>query len=154
MSLNHGHQDLSAKAATVAGMVVLAGCGLAGCASLDARSADAPDPIFGIGGEIPAILQEVEKSPYRTPSETCEGLDSEIRDLDATLGPDIDVDPAEGSAPSLLAKWVGDAVVGLVPYRDAVRFLGGAERAERARGTALLAGAARRSFLKGVRLER
>lgn len=118
-----------------------------------------------VHAEIPAVLEAIQKRPYQLPSETsCEALISEIRALDAVLGPDLDTPPSE-SNPGLIERGteqakgaaVGAAVgaikhttEGLVPFRGWVRKLSGAERYSKKVQAAISAGIVRRAFLKGV----
>jgi len=105
--------------------------------------------------EIPAVLLKAKQAPYAVPAaKDCQMLDAEIAELDRALGPDLDI--ATGKDESV-SKKISDtsfnlargAVSGLVPYRGVVRFVTGAEKHARAINEALLAGAVRRSYLKG-----
>jgi len=111
--------------------------------------------------KIPAVLLAAQKGPYAPPPDpTCEGLRSEVRQLDAALGEDVDV-PQEPGGPSLVERGRADlheAAVGavrsnaetLIPFRAWVRKLTGAERASRQVTRAIAAGIVRRSYLKGL----
>jgi hypothetical protein len=107
-------------------------------------------PALGlIGGEIPAILQKAKADPYAAPpAPACETIPAEIAALDQVLGPDADAPPekAKGSAGHFLAR----AVRGLIPHRDIVRMVTGAERKDQERNAAAMAGWTRRGYLKGM----
>ena len=105
--------------------------------------------------DIPAVLLKAKAAPYAFPAaKDCQMLDLEIEDLDRSLGPDLDIAKDEDGS---LSKKISDetfnlargAVSGLIPYRGIVRRVTGAEKHARAINEALLAGAVRRSYLKG-----
>lgn len=110
---------------------------------------------------IPAILQEAKQKPYFVPADqSCTTLYAEVRALDAVIGPDIDA-PGKDGERGLMERGgdaAGDAVIGafqrtvegVVPFRSWIRKLSGAERRAREVAEALLAGGARRAFLKGM----
>lgn len=114
-----------------------------------------------VRAEIPPPLLEAVKSPYRMPSEPgCTAIASEVAQLEAVLGADLDVPPS-ASRPSLIERGsgaMGDAAVGalrgaaegVIPFRGWVRKLTGAERYSREVAAAIAAGSVRRSYLKGV----
>lgn len=111
--------------------------------------------------EIPPLLMAAKKDVYAIPAQAnCAGLHAEILQFDALLGADLD---AVGTAEKLslaergaslvgkeAARAVSGAVNGLVPYRGWVRKLSGAEKHSKEVTSAIAAGSARRSFLKGV----
>jgi len=111
--------------------------------------------------KIPAVLLAAQKGPYAPPTDpTCEGLRSEVRQLDAALGEDLDA-PQEPGGPSLVERGRADlreTAVGavksnaetLIPFRAWVRKLTGAERASRQVTRAIAAGIVRRAYLKGL----
>jgi len=92
------------------------------------RAAEAPYSLDGLGG--------------------CPALVSEIGELDAVLGADVDAEGAGGGGSHL----VGDLLKGAfaLPFRGVVRRLTGAHRRDQAKARAVVAGVARRGFLKGV----
>jgi hypothetical protein len=103
-----------------------------------------------IGPETPELLREVSARPYAVPEpRSCQEIERQIVELDGLLGPDVDSGSAGGE--DHIAAWARGAVRGLVPYRSVVRFLTGAPGRERELASAVLAGAARRGYLKGVR---
>jgi hypothetical protein len=110
---------------------------------------------------IPAILEQARKAPYETPADrSCDALATELVQLEAALGADLDVPPTD-SNPGLVergAHAAGDAAVGavrrtaegLIPYRGWLRKLTGAERYSREVAAAIAAGSIRRAYLKGL----
>ncbi len=114
-----------------------------------------------VKAEIPPVLAEALKAPYRPPAEAgCDVIAAEVTQLEAVLGADLDVPPS-AARPSLLERGgtaAGDAAVGalrgaaegVIPFRGWVRKLSGAERYSREVAAAIAAGSVRRSYLKGV----
>lgn len=105
--------------------------------------------------QIPEALLKAKTAPYARPMEaSCHAVRVEIYELDYALGQDLDADKA---ADESFTKKLADetynlargAVSGLVPYRGILRRVTGAEKHARAINEALLAGAVRRSYLKG-----
>jgi hypothetical protein len=81
-------------------------------------------------------------------------LDAEIRELNAALGPDIDLPGGKGASVSkkltdATFNLARSAVSSVVPYRGVVRQVTGAEKRARSVNEALLAGTVRRAYLKG-----
>ena len=117
-----------------------------------------------VRAEIPPVLVAALKEPYARPADaSCTGIAAEIRALDALLGADLDT-PVTAVNPNLIPRAVemaGEAAVGaamgamrgatagIVPYRNWVRKLSGAERYSREVAAAIAAGGVRRSYLKG-----
>ena len=105
--------------------------------------------------EIPAVLLKAKENPYAAPDDTsCAFLKAEIEKLDVALGQDLDMPNSDDD--SLYQKISNEtfnlargAVSGLIPYRGVLRRVTGAEKHARAINEALLAGAVRRSYLKG-----
>ena len=104
---------------------------------------------------VPEVLLKAKAAPYAKPrEETCYGVRVEIYELDYALGEDLDAATAPDDSKSKkianetynLAR---GAASGLVPYRGIVRRVTGAEKHTREISEALLAGAVRRSYLKG-----
>lgn len=159
IGLNRMH--LSIKLAAVGAIVVLTGCA-SSTASRMGSAASAPLTDLNIGKtDIPDVLANAHKHPYLAPAgQNCVALALEIRELDEALGPDIDEPVAKGEA-SLFERASGAAqdhavgavqrtAEGLVPFRSWVRKLSGAERHSKRVAASVMAGAVRRSFLKGV----
>jgi len=113
--------------------------------------------------KIPDALLDAIDAPYARPRPmTCLEIAAEVSPLDDALGPDLDK-PSTADNPSLLqrgsvlgkdaaADAVRGAVEGLIPYRDWVRKLTGAEQHDRLVDAAIAAGAVRRAYLKGLGL--
>jgi hypothetical protein len=102
--------------------------------------------------DIPPVLVGLNGQPYSPPVDgTCTGLATEVTALDAVLGPDLDVVSKNGQpVSSKAAKALTQASHSLVPYRSWIRKLSGAEKRAERLAAALLAGTARRAFLKGL----
>ena len=103
--------------------------------------------------EIPPILQAIGDDPYRTEGLAgCRRIAAAVAELDAVLGPDFDQpsdDRRRDRAANLGLTVAGEVIGGLIPFRSLVREVSGANAAQERRQAAFLAGAARRSFLKG-----
>lgn len=101
--------------------------------------------------KVPQPLQDAKDSPYRlADAQACSALRSQIAELDTALGPDVDsvAKAKPGMVKALAADALSHAVK--IPFRGVVRKISGAERRDRERRDALMAGMARRAFLKGV----
>lgn len=101
-------------------------------------------------GEIPPLLSAAEQRPYSLRGlESCRRLTTAIRELDTVLG--IDVDLPQGGGPHTTTGRMAQSVVGsFIPFRGVIREVSGASGRERDLQAAILAGVARRSFLKGT----
>lgn len=109
---------------------------------------------------IPSALHNAKKNPYAQPlDQTCEGIATEIHKLDEVLGADLDSQPTEKN-PSLVERGVDDlgkaslsaikrTTESVIPFRNWVRKLTGAERHSNAVEAAIAAGGIRRAYLKG-----
>lgn len=104
--------------------------------------------------DIPPILVAAEADPYGLPRAIrCPAIASEVQQLDAVLGEDIDI--AQVSRGKVSAGKVAQSVVGsFIPFRGVIRQISGASEQERKLQSAINAGTARRGFLKGVGLQR
>ena len=105
-------------------------------------------------GEIPPLLIAAQEQPYDlTGLSRCPALAAAIGELDAVLGDDLDVAQAKGQqlSPGRVAQSVARA---FIPFNGVIRELSGANNQERKIQTAIYAGTARRSFLKGVGQQR
>lgn len=146
-------------------LVPLAALVLAACAAPDVGrvTGAATSPLRDLNlvhTDIPPILIDAVQAPYATPPiANCPALGLAVRALDSTLGPDVDA--PKGPARGLVEEgggMAGDAAIGaiksaadgLLPYRQWVRKLSGAERADARVRNAIAAGNARRAFLKGL----
>lgn len=108
------------------------------------------------GAETPPALKAVAAAPYAVPTPAdCGVMGHEIVVLDELLGPDVDIlaDPkARADLERQATQAFGSALRGAIPYRWALRWVTGASRLDRELRQAVLAGTARRGFLKGMRL--
>lgn len=106
---------------------------------------------LGISGQkTPAALQAIVAAPYALPSpRDCAAMAREIAELDAILGPDVD---AVAAARNDTGQAIGSAMRGVIPYRWVMRLATQAGRRDRDLRLAVLAGTARRGYLKGLRL--
>lgn len=140
---------------------------LGGCASTRSPTSDLGDaavqPLSDFNlrrREIPPVLLAAAAAPYAPPrAPDCAGLDAEIGELDAVLGPDVDVPMAKGDARRQLAAEFAtdalrDAATGWIPMRGMVRRVTGAESRAKLLRQAVLAGAVRRGYLRGLAQER
>jgi hypothetical protein len=105
---------------------------------------------LGISGpKTPAALQGIVAAPYALPSPPdCAVMAREIAALDEILGPDVD---AAAAARDAAGDAFGSAMRGAIPYRWVMRLMTQAGRRDRELRLAVLAGTARRAFLKGLR---
>lgn len=112
--------------------------------------------------EIPDVLETARKGPYQWPfEEGCARLQDAIDALDMALGRDIDT-PAANASTDLMDKGLNlaeNSGVGmvrrtmedLVPFRNWLRKLSGAESHSRQVAASIQAGHMRRAYLKGLR---
>ena len=141
--------------------LLLALPGLAACASTGAQQQPASpvstalsQPFSDLGlvrTATPPSLVRSASAPYATQGRTdCAAIASEIAELSTVLGPDLDSaggsDRNEGEA---LFADILQSAIGL-PYRGAIRRLSGAHSRDRRRARAVIAGYARRGFLRGL----
>jgi hypothetical protein len=106
--------------------------------------------------KIPEVLLYAEADPYSRPPPgwKCADLILMVRPLDDALGDDLDgpahqegmTEKGKGSVLGLAAGAASD----MIPFRSWVRKLSGAERHDELVQKAILAGAVRRSYLKGL----
>lgn len=141
---------------------------LAGCAGPDKVAKETENAVAApfadlnlVRAEIPPVLAAAAKGPYAQPLEWgCAAFAAEIAELDAALGADLDT-PVTSANPSLIERGVNlatDAAVRqvrsvtavVVPYRNWVRRLSGAERYSKEVSAAIAAGTIRRAYLKGL----
>lgn len=106
---------------------------------------------LGISGpKTPAALQALVAAPYTLPATPdCAAMAREIAELDQILGPDVD---AVAAARDGAGDAFGSAARGIIPYRWVMRLMTQAGRRDRELRLAVLAGTARRGYLKGLRL--
>ncbi len=108
--------------------------------------------------EIPPVLLAARERPYDlTGLRACRAIQSEVGQLNAALGDDIDIttektrDEKRGNAVGSVAKSV---ISSFIPFGGVIREVSGAAASERQWQVALYAGASRRAFLKGYRQAR
>lgn len=104
-----------------------------------------------VGTDVPAMLAQVKADPYKAPAApACDTIPAEILQLSNLLGPDLD---SGVTAPeqSLTQKGM-EAAKGFVPYSGVVRFVTGANKKDKDLHEAILAGYARRGFLRGMEI--
>jgi len=102
------------------------------------------------GPDTPAALTALLADPYALPSPpNCAEMAREIADLDRILGPDVD---AVAAARNDAGQAVGSAMRSVIPYRWVMRLATQAGRRDRDLRLAVLAGTARRGYLKGMRM--
>lgn len=103
------------------------------------------------GAETPEVLKAIAAAPYENkPPGDCASLAREIVELDALLGPDVDV-LAKSDQDGMAERAIMGAVRGAIPYRWVLRWMTQASRKDRELRLAVLAATARRGYLKGVR---
>lgn len=100
--------------------------------------------------DIPDVLLRAVADPYdRTGLRSCLHLAQAVEELDAVLGADFDT--YSGDQRRVSAGHIAKSAVGsLIPFRGIVRELTGAARNQRDFEEAVMAGAVRRGYLKGV----
>ena len=104
-----------------------------------------------VGTDVPAMLAQVKADPYKAPiAPACDTIPAEILQLSNLLGPDLDSGVA---APEQTLTQRGmEAAKGFVPYSGVVRFVTGASKKDKDLHEAILAGYARRGFLRGMEI--
>lgn len=103
------------------------------------------------GAETPPVLKAIAAAPYEMkPPGDCESLAREITELDALLGPDVDI-LAKSDQDGAAERVIMGAVRGAIPYRWVLRWMTQASKKDRELRLAVLAATARRGYLKGVR---
>ena len=121
---------------------------------VDAAKTPLTDLNIGRDKEIPAVLQVATADPYTLKGlGKCAQLSAAIAELDAALGPDIDLPRSERARISegRVARW---AIASFIPFRGLIREVTGANKQDELVGDAIQAGQTRRGFLKGVGLAR
>lgn len=105
--------------------------------------------------EVPAVLVTAREKPYSLAGMTrCSAIASEITQLDAVLGDDIDVARDGGDANISVGNVAKSLVRSLIPFGGVIRELSGANAQERKWNEAIYAGSVRRAFLKGIGQQR
>lgn len=99
---------------------------------------------------IPPLLLAAQERPYSlTGLRRCSEIVAAVGELDAALGPDIDL-PTEARNGITAGRFAQAAVGSFIPFRSLIREISGANEQERAIQAAVQAGVARRAYLKGV----
>jgi hypothetical protein len=96
------------------------------------------------------VLIAAEQHPYTLSGlGTCQRITAAIGELNTVLGDDLDLPHREGqrTSPGRVAQSVAGS---FIPFRGVIREVSGANAHERDMQAAILAGVARRSFLKGI----
>lgn len=100
--------------------------------------------------EIPEVLVIAALDPYSGEGlKTCKQIGAAIADLDAVLGPDMDVYEDDRDRIEW-GKIASNAVGSFIPFRGILREITGAADHRRDFQSAIYAGAVRRGFLKGL----
>lgn len=105
-------------------------------------------------GEIPPLLIAAQDDPYNLSGMArCQQIAAAIGELDAVLGDDIDI-PQESRQRISAGRAAQEALGSFIPFRGLIREVSGANAQQRKIQAAVLAGTARRSFLKGIGQQR
>lgn len=132
---------------------------LSACASSPNRPMAVAQPLVDfniVREEVPAHLKAIGGQPYqREAGLDCATISAEIDLLDEILGPDIDVEVSAADQRANRRREIAGALLrslttSWIPARAVVRNLSGAESRERRMKEAILGGALRRAYLKGV----
>lgn len=101
-------------------------------------------------GEIPAVLVRAEQEAYSLRGiTTCAQITAAVGELDAVLGDDVDL-PQTGERRTTAGRMAQSVVGSFIPFRGLIREVSGASSRERELQSAVMAGVARRAFLKGT----
>lgn len=110
-----------------------------------------------VKAKIPDVLLKAMEDPYARPPRgaKCSVIARLVKPLDAALGPDADQLPLDGGdlmdrGRATALGVAGDLASDFIPFRGWVRKLSGAERHDKLVQSAILAGAMRRAYLKGL----
>jgi hypothetical protein len=100
--------------------------------------------------QIPLLLVAAQQRPYTLSGlGTCQRLAAAIGELDAVLGDDVDL-PQSGVRRVSPGRVAQSVVGSFIPFRGVIREVSGANAHDREIQVAIIAGVARRSFLKGI----
>lgn len=99
---------------------------------------------------IPPVLLAAKEAPYLSEGiSDCAAIGGAIAELDQVLGPDLDI--AQSERDRISAGRIAKSAVGsLIPFRSIIREISGAADHQREFEAAILAGAMRRAYLKGL----
>lgn len=121
----------------------------------------AKSPLKDVGIEktdIPEKLIAIQDDPYSLSGlRRCAAIIKEVRELNEVLAPDVneDIDKSRSEKREETAGRVAGGLLGsFIPFRGIVREISGAADDERRYDKAVYAGVVRRSFLKGVGLQK
>jgi hypothetical protein len=107
-----------------------------------------------VRSKIPEVLLRAMADPYERPPNTrCATLITLVRPLDQALGPDLDVyaeEPGDLLSRETAYGAMASVASSALPFRGWLRTLSGAERHDATVQAAILAGAVRRAYLKGL----
>jgi len=99
---------------------------------------------------IPPVLTAAMADPYAHPRlVSCKVIAGDVAALTSALGPDFDTG-ATGDRPGLAPSAVRVAANTFIPFQGLLRYVSGAEAHDRQVIRAIIAGNARRSYLKGL----
>ena len=105
-------------------------------------------------GEIPQVLLDAQFNPYATSGMTsCNRIASAVTALDTVLGDDLDI-TADSNVKPQAGRVAQSVVASFIPFRGVIREISGASAQQRKVNEAILAGSARRGFLKGLGMQR
>jgi len=143
----------------IAAIALVCGLGAAPAAqALEAKTV--VDPITGavkqpfrdlnlIREQSPDALVKAADEPYAKPSSgSCHGVSEELAALDAALGPDLDAGVTTRKGSGMVSDLLKGATN--IPFRGVVRRVTGAHKHQQKVEAAVVAGVARRGYLRGV----
>lgn len=100
--------------------------------------------------EIPQLLLDAVENPYASEGlDDCASIGTAIGQFDTLLGPDFDIGTEKRGRISA-GRIAQSAIGSLIPFRSIIREISGAADHQRDFQEAILAGAVRRGFLKGL----
>lgn len=103
--------------------------------------------------QIADVLQAARENPYSTTGlRRCGDIDREVQALNAVLGPDFDTAGRDKQdvAENLATAGAEGVINSFIPFRGLIREVTGAASQDRRYQAAVIAGSARRGFLKGI----
>jgi hypothetical protein len=124
---------------------------LAGAAQAQQVRPGAESGVGLTGADVPQLLKDIKADPYKQPGQPiCDTVPLEIQQITDLIGPDLNTQATADD--KSLASRGADVARGLVPYRGVVRFVTGANKKDEELREAIMAGYARRGFLRGIQL--
>jgi hypothetical protein len=139
--------------ALLAAMLLATGLSMNGLPAQAQVKAGSESGLGLTGADVPQLLKDIKADPYKAPvAPACDTVPAEILAIGDLLGPDLDTPPEPVDKTRNLTSKGADVARGLVPYGGVVRFVTGANKKDKALREAVLAGYARRGFLRGVLL--